>query len=609
MLEQQSFFLESRGVRLAASLIVPSDGVRGLLLVAQPLVEERKAALPAIMEASRQLAERLDFAVLRFDYPGTGDSEGNFADFGPDNWIAALDDAAAWLRERFEGLPLVCLGIRTGATLLTSSQSDFLRNAQKVLWDPVSGEEAVKQWLQRHMVNDMVAYGKARVSRSALEATLAGGGSADLDGFELTGAQYAGLAKLGLGDVSEQTFVVVSGRPSAATTKWVEANAGNGELLQLRTPPYWNSVGYVDTKELRDATVAWFAREEETGNNCSEIAIEHKCSQIENNNKTLCVSAPSAALRETSSSAHNRPTLQPSNCQTVKPSNRQTCDERFVSFESDRGVVHGVLTLPEGEIRRTVLFLGGWSGDRQGPHRLFLLYARHLAGQGTASLRIDYRGRGESDGEHDEAGIATMADDAERAAGWLRSEGFLPCGLDVIAICSGCKVAITLATRVDVRHLDLLSAESMGSLRAKGTNAAKTASALRSYIRKLFRRETWRKIFRGEVRTDMVGKALAHHETRSADEARAEDGILSRFRSYRGTIAFVYGGSDPDAPGARAGYERFCRKHSIAATFDTIPNAGHSYYALDWTDRVFELLDGVRFSCGPGEKTELIEET
>ncbi len=586
MLQQQSFHIESRDVRLAASLIVPADGVRGLLLIAPPLVEERKASLPSLMEVSRQLAERLGFAVLRVDYPGTGDSEGNFADFGPDDWLAALVDAAAWLRGRFGDLPFACLGVRTGAALLLANAAgafaqQFILGSKfsvsgsgaasaplpwgaMVLWDPVSGEEAVKQWLQRHMVNDMVAYGKARVSRSALEATLAGGGSADLDGFELTGAQYAGLSSLGLGNVSARTLAVVSGRPSPATAKWAEANSANVELVQLRTPPYWNSVGYVDTTELRDATETW-----------------------------LHASAPSAPLREINTSAPNRPTDQPTNRPTDQPTNRPTVAERFVSFESGGKVVRGVLTVPEGEIRRTVLFLGGWSGDRQGPHRLFLLYARHLAGQGTASLRIDYRGRGESDGEHNDAGIATMADDAERAVEWLRSEGLLPCGLDVIAICSGCKVAITLATRVEVRHLDLLSAEAMGSLRAKGTNAAKTASALQKYFRKLFRRETWRKIFRGEVRTDMVGKALAHHETRSADEAKAEDGVLGRFRSYRGTIAFVYGGSDPDAPGARAGYGRFCRRHSISATFDTVPNAGHSYYALDWTDRVFELLDRI----------------
>ena len=562
MLCQDSFFLDSGGVRLAASLIQPEGGARGLLLVAQPLVEERKASLPPIVEASRRLAEGLGLAVLRVDYPGTGDSVGAFADYGPEDWIAALACAVEWLRLHFGDKPLFCLGVRTGAALLSRLPAAAIGAAGNVFWDPVDGADSVRQWMQRHSVNSMIAYGKAQKSRGAIEAELKTGGSADLDGFELTGRQYAALSSLELGAPEVPTLMIVAGRPSASAAKWAEANGGKVEQAAFRTPPYWNSVGYVDTAELRDATAAWL---EAKGMGNGERGMGN-------------------GERGTGNGASFNPS-------TLQPFNPSTLSERFVSFESGGAIVRGVLTLPQGEIRRTVLFLGGWSGDRQGPHRLFLLYARRLAAGGAASLRIDYRGRGESDLSHGDAGIATMADDAERAAAWLRDGGFAPQGLDVVAICSGCKVALTLATRAEIRHLDLLSAEAMGALRAKGTNAAKTASALKTYARKLFRRETWRKIFKGEVRTDMVGKALVRHETRGADEAKSEDRVLDRLRSFKGTLFFIYGGSDPDAPGASAAYRAFCRRHGLRASFDEIPYAGHSYYALDWTDTLFAKLD------------------
>ncbi len=555
MLRQDSFFLDSGGARLAASLIRPEDDVRGLLLVAQPLVEERKASLPPIVAASRRLAEGLGLAVLRVDYPGTGDSGGAFSDYGPEDWLAALSCAVEWLRLHFGDKPLFCLGVRTGAALLSRLPAAATGVAGNVFWDPVDGADSVRQWMQRHSVNSMIAYGKAQKSRGAIEAELKAGVSADLDGFELTGRQYAALSALELGAPEVPTLLAVAGRPSVSAAKWAEANEGKVEQTAFRTPPYWNSVGYVDTAELRDATAAW---------------LEAK--GMGNGERGMGDGAPF-------------------NSSTLQSFNPSTLSERFVSFESDGATVRGVLTLPEGEIHRTVLFLGGWSGDRQGPHRLFLLYARRLAAGGTASLRIDYRGRGESDLSHGDAGIATMADDAERAAAWLREGGFAPQGLDVVAICSGCKVALTLATRTEIRHLDLLSAEAMGSLRAKGTNANKTFSALKAYARKLFRRETWRKIFKGEVRTDMVGKALVRHETRGADEAKAEDRVLDRLRSFRGTLFFIYGGSDPDAPAASAAYRAFCRRHGLRAAFDEIPHAGHSYYALDWTDTLFSKLD------------------
>ena len=514
------------------------------MLVALPFVEERKAVLPPVVEASRLFAERCGLAVLRVDYAGTGDSAGVFADFSVADWQEDLSSAARWLHALAPSLPLICLGIRTGALLLSASEDSDIRSAAKIFWDPVGGLEVIRQWLQRHMVNDMIAYGKARVSRASMEADLKAGKVVDLDGFALTGRHFADFSGLAFSAPAGKALFVASGRLSAEAAKVAEA--AGAQVEQLKAPPYWNSVGYLETVEMRELTAGW----------------------IEAN---FDLPAPvSVAL----------PDLV---CESA-------AGEKCVEIKSGEGIVRGILSLPSGEIRKTVLFLGGWSGDRQGPHRLFLEYARLLAGDGVAALRIDYRGRGESDGGHHDAGITTMADDAQAAVQWLKENGFAPHGVEVTAICSGCKVAITLASRVEIPHIKLLSAEAMGSLRAKDTNAVKTLSALKAYARKLLKKETWRKIFKGEVRTDMVGKALVKHETRSADEAKAEDATLAIFRKFGGTLSFVYGGSDPDAPGAKAGYEKFCRKNAIKATFAVIPHAGHSYYALDWTRQLLDSL-------------------
>ena len=180
-----------------------------------------------------------------------------------------------------------------------------------------------------------------------------------------------------------------------------------------------------------------------------------------------------------------------------------------------------------------------------------------------------------------------MIDDADAAVAWLK--GQLPPGtpLTLIAICSGCKVAIGTATRhPDIGRLVLWSAEVMGSLRASSTNLRKTLGALRAYAKKLWRRETWKKLLAGRVQTGMVGKALVRHETRSADEALAEDRLLEAFGRYRGRIRFIYGGSDPDAHSAATAYQRFCRRHRIGYKLDVIPHAGHSYYGAVWREEL-----------------------
>jgi len=274
-----------------------------------------------------------------------------------------------------------------------------------------------------------------------------------------------------------------------------------------------------------------------------------------------------------------------------------------VDIRSTRGDVlhavwHGTDSAPP---RRFALFLSGWTGCGLGPHNVFVTMARRLASEGVGCLRIDFGGRGDSEGDPAAASIAGMADDARSALAWLRDrQGASQGDLAIVAICSGCKVAIgAAAAEADVRSLCLWSPEPMGSLRPSTTNRRKTRAALRTYFLKLLRPETWRKLLSGRVRGGMVRKALLAHETRAEDEATQEDAVLTRFRDYRGRVFAVFGEGDPEAAGSEAAYGTFCARHGIPWERHVIPREGHSFYRAEWADELVaataaRLLDPAR---------------
>jgi pimeloyl-ACP methyl ester carboxylesterase len=84
--------------------------------------------------------------------------------------------------------------------------------------------------------------------------------------------------------------------------------------------------------------------------------------------------------------------------------------------------VRGTLHLPgNAGPYPAVLWLHGFGGTRVESHRLFVDGARQLARAGVASLRIDFRGAGESDGETRDMTIASQIQDARAALGALRT--------------------------------------------------------------------------------------------------------------------------------------------------------------------------------------------
>ncbi|MEX1197493.1 MAG: bifunctional alpha/beta hydrolase/OsmC family protein [Pseudohongiellaceae bacterium] len=97
---------------------------------------------------SRSLA-RAGYAVLRFDFTGLGESEGDFADTTFTSNLDDLEDAAAWLGQQYEA-PQVLLGHSLGGTavLAMAGRLDSVR-AVATLAAPSSPRHVLRQFEEK----------------------------------------------------------------------------------------------------------------------------------------------------------------------------------------------------------------------------------------------------------------------------------------------------------------------------------------------------------------------------------------------------------------------------------------------------------------------------
>lgn len=89
--------------------------------------------------------------------------------------------------------------------------------------------------------------------------------------------------------------------------------------------------------------------------------------------------------------------------------------ERPIVFECAGDRLIGIAALPDRPRDTGLVIVVGGPQYRAGSHRQFTLLARHLAGESIASLRFDYRGMGDSEGdrrdfEHIDADIRAAVD-------------------------------------------------------------------------------------------------------------------------------------------------------------------------------------------------------
>lgn len=142
--------------------------------------------------------------------------------------------------------------------------------------------------------------------------------------------------------------------------------------------------------------------------------------------------------------------------------------ESFVQFKNDRRKsLRGVVHVPGSAIGRRkiarvlsgVVFFHGFTGDRMESHWIFVKCARALEKAGIASLRFDFYGSGESEGDFREVTLRGEVADARSAVKFLRRQkGIDPDRIGLLGISLGGAIASVLAPRVRARALVLWSA-------------------------------------------------------------------------------------------------------------------------------------------------------
>lgn len=104
-----------------------------------------------------------------------------------------------------------------------------------------------------------------------------------------------------------------------------------------------------------------------------------------------------------------------------------TLIEQFVQFPNARGkmlrgMIHRLADTNAQHPTPAVIFFHGFTGDRMESHWIFIKCARALAREGIASLRFDFYGSGESEGDFIEATLQSEIADARSAIRFMQGQ-------------------------------------------------------------------------------------------------------------------------------------------------------------------------------------------
>lgn len=437
---------------------------------APAFAEEMNKSRHLVARQARRFAANGHVVVVP-DLCGTGDSPHSLEVATWQGWIDELCAVVAWARD--QGAQSVTLwGLRLGSLLalqaaaqldLSGSPPDHL-----LLWQPLlTGKLQMAQFLRLVTAAAVTGSGNGP-SAASLKEALAEGDTVEVAGYPLSSALYLGVHQADTG------LVTLPGRISVAVIE--VATQADKPLLPVtaRQLGIWEDGGIACTARTVFGDAFWatqelgfadalLARSDEL---CGPMLQRRAVPEIDERHCTALLS------------------LENTNGEVVRP----------VIFQC-RGVqLAGRLHVPNGTTpaRTGVVIIVGGPQYRVGSHRQFVSLAEASADAGFPTLRFDYRGMGDSDGEL--AGFSAIHDDIEAAIDALQVA--VPSVQSVVlwGLCDAATAAVVYAVK-DARVAGLVLANPW----VYSPQGAAGVKIKHYYASRALSLEFWRRLFSGQV--------------------------------------------------------------------------------------------------------------
>jgi len=243
---------------------------------------------------------------------------------------------------------------------------------------------------------------------------------------------------------------------------------------------------------------------------------------------------------------------------------------RPVVFENEKQQLFGVLHYPpEARKLPAVLLCHGFTGTKVESHRIFVKLAQLLEEFQLVTLRFDFRGSGDSEGDFSQMTLEGEISDARAALDYLQTLPEVdPNRLGILGLSMGGAVAATLSGRV------------------QRISACALWSAVADFSQTFFSQAASQVIEEGKPDLDLGGNVVSREFLLQCQKAKPHLELARR----RLPLLIVHGTEDKTVPVFHADlFHRAAESSGSPVELHKISGADHTYARRDWEEKVLAI--------------------